>query len=122
MAKNDETVEKTVTIKRKNLKLAGWIAGGALALGATFAIGAAVGHEIPSPFGGDFASAPGHIGDGDGDHGFGGGAQGGPQGGDRDGDHGGPQGGFQAPSQGGQNGQTAPSAPSAPAPTAPTTP
>ncbi len=116
MAKNIETVEPTVTIKSKNLKLAGWIAGGALALGATFAAGAAFGREAHLPFGGDFAAgshgAPGQFGpgdgDGDGEHrdGFG----------DNDGDHRGPQGGFQAPSQGGPAAPSAPSAPSAPAP------
>ncbi|MEY4312992.1 MAG: hypothetical protein RLZZ319_501, partial [Actinomycetota bacterium] len=58
MAKNDETVTPTVSIKRNTLKLAGWIAGGALALGATFAAGAAFGHTEGPRFGGDFAAGP----------------------------------------------------------------
>lgn len=49
MAKNDETVEKTVTFNRKKLVTAGWIAGGVLAIGATFAAGAAVGNVLDGP-------------------------------------------------------------------------
>lgn len=51
MAKNDETVEKTVTVNRKKLVTAGWIAGGVLAIGATFAAGAAVGNVLDGPDG-----------------------------------------------------------------------
>jgi len=46
MAKKDDTVEQTVTLNRKKLVTAGWIAGGLLALGATFAAGAALGRTI----------------------------------------------------------------------------
>jgi hypothetical protein len=46
MAKKDDTVEQTVTLNRKKLVTAGWIAGGVLALGATFAAGAALGHVV----------------------------------------------------------------------------
>ena len=61
MVKKDETVEPTVTVNRKKLVLAGWIAGGVLALGATFAAGAAVGPVIDGPRGGDF-NASSHAG------------------------------------------------------------
>jgi hypothetical protein len=63
MAKNtnDESAEPTVTINRKKLVTAGWIAGGVLALGATFAAGAAVGHVAEGPRGGEHA-AVGHTG------------------------------------------------------------
>lgn len=89
MAKNtnDESVEKsepTVTFNRKKLVTAGWIAGGVLALGATFAAGAAVGHVLDGPRGGDFV-AEGFAGRG-GEHGPQGGHLGGPHMGDRDGD------------------------------------
>lgn len=72
---NEDSSEKTVTIKRKNLVIAGWIAGGALALGGTFAAGVAFGHSTADfPRGGDFAAGhsdgPGRDGDRDGDHGF----------------------------------------------------
>jgi hypothetical protein len=107
MAKNTpiEPVEPTVPTNRKRLRTAGLIAGGILALGATFAAGAAVGDRLDGPRGGDFA-AEGNAGpsgergpqgehdmgdrDRDGDRGMGHGPQGGP-GGDRDGMHG-PQG------------------------------
>lgn len=52
MAKNDETAEKTVTFSRKKLVTAGVIAGGVLALGATFAAGAAVGNVMDGVRGG----------------------------------------------------------------------
>jgi hypothetical protein len=61
MVKKDETVEPTVTVNRKKLVLAGWIAGGVLALGATFAAGAAVGPVIDGPRGGD-SNASSHAG------------------------------------------------------------
>lgn len=97
MAKNtnDETVEKsepTVTFNRKKLVTAGWIAGGVLALGATFAAGSAVGHVLDGPRGDHAAVGSTGISEGHGPQG--GGHMGGPQGG-RDGDHGmghGPQG------------------------------
>jgi hypothetical protein len=56
MVKKEDTVEPTVTINRKKLVTAGWIAGGVLALGATFAAGAAIGHITDGPRGGDFAA------------------------------------------------------------------
>ncbi len=56
MVKKEGTVEPTVTINRKKLVTAGWIAGGVLALGATFAAGAAIGHVTDGPRGGDFAA------------------------------------------------------------------
>jgi hypothetical protein len=81
MAKKDDAVEQTVTIKRKTLVTAGWIAGGVLALGATFAAGAALAQVADSHRGGgDFAAertaGPGHVrpqggqgmGDGDGEY------------------------------------------------------
>ena len=67
MVKKDETVEPTVTVNRKKLVLAGWIAGGVLALGASFAAGAAVGPVLDGPRGGDFA-AESHAGP-NGEHG-----------------------------------------------------
>ena len=51
MAKKDDTVEQAVTFNRKNLVAAGWIAGGVLAFGATFAAGAALGHVADGPRG-----------------------------------------------------------------------
>jgi hypothetical protein len=81
MVKKDDAVEQTVTIKRKTLVTAGWIAGGVLALGATFAAGAAIANVMDSPRGGgEFVagqpSGPGHFGsqgghgmsDGDGEY------------------------------------------------------
>ena len=83
MAKKDDAVEQTVSLNRKKLVAAGWIAGGVLAFGATFAAGAALGHVTDGPRGGgDFTagqpSGPGHFGpqgghgmgdgDGDGEH------------------------------------------------------
>ena len=56
MVKKDETVEPTVTVNRKKLVTAGWIAGGVLALGMSFAAGAAVGPVLDGPRGGDFAA------------------------------------------------------------------
>lgn len=58
---NDESAEPTVTVSRKKLVTASWIAGGVLALGATFAAGAAVAHVIDGPRGGEHA-AVGHTG------------------------------------------------------------
>lgn len=54
MAKNtnDEPVEPTSPSNRNRLRTVGWIAGGVLALGATFAAGAAVGHVGDGPRGG----------------------------------------------------------------------
>lgn len=54
MAKNanDEPVEPTSSSNRNRLRTVGWIAGGVLALGATFAAGAAVGHVGDGPRGG----------------------------------------------------------------------
>ena len=120
MAKNDETVEPTVTFNKKKLTTAGWIAGGVLALGATFAAGAAVGHAIDGPRGGDFAS--GQFGPQGEQHGgphgdMHGGPKGGHGMGDRDGDvetndDGQGMGGMMAPTapQGGttNNGSTTP--------------
>lgn len=99
MAKNTpvEPVEPTVPANRKRVRTVALIAGGVLALGATFAAGAAIGDRLDGPRGGDFA-AEGHAGpngergpqgehdrgDRDGDRGMGHGPQGGP-GGDRDG-------------------------------------
>lgn len=112
MAKNNNAVDETASATKpfaanKTLKVVGIIAGGMLALGGTFAAGAAFGHSSDRPFGGDFAAGdhrgPGEFGHGDGDRDHG-------EFGDRD-DDGGPQGGFQAPNPGG------PAAPSAPAPT-----
>jgi len=81
MVKKDDAVERTVTINRKTLVTAGWIAGGVLALGATFAAGAALGQVVDGHRGGgDFAteqsSGQGHseprgghgMGDGDGEY------------------------------------------------------
>ena len=81
MAKKDDAVEQTVTLSRKKLVAVGWIAGGVLAFGATFAAGAAIGHVADGPRGnGDFAAGqlpgPGHfgpqsgpgMGDGDGEY------------------------------------------------------
>ena len=81
MVKKDDAVERTVTINRRTLVTAGWIAGGVLALGATFAAGAALGQGVDGHRGGgDFAteqsSAPGQVGprgghgmgDGDGEY------------------------------------------------------
>lgn len=90
MAKNtnDESVEKsepTVTFNRKKLVTAGWIAGGVLALGATFAAGSAVGHVLDGPRGDHAAVGSTGISEGHGPQG--GDHMGGPQGG-RDGDHG----------------------------------
>ena len=67
MAKKDDAVEQTVTLNRKKFVAAGWIAGGVLAFGATFAAGAALGHVVDGPRGnGDFAAGqstgPGHFG------------------------------------------------------------
>lgn len=63
MVKNNEQAESTVTVKRKTIVTAGWVAGGVLALGATFAAGAAFGHDIDGHRGGDFASGqPGLMG------------------------------------------------------------
>ena len=101
MAKNTpiEPVEPTVPTNRKRLRTAGLIAGGVLALGASFAAGAAVGDHLDGPRGGDFAAEEhagpsgerGPQGEHDmGDRGMGHGPQGGP-GGQRDGMHG-PQG------------------------------
>jgi hypothetical protein len=101
MAKNTpiEPVEPTVPTNRKRLRTAGLIAGGVLALGATFAAGAAVGDRLDGPRGGDFAAEGsagpsgerGPQGEHDmGDRGMGHGPKGGP-GGQRDGMHG-PQG------------------------------
>jgi hypothetical protein len=99
MAKNTpiEPVEPTVPTNRKRLRTAGLIAGGVLALGATFAAGAAVGDHLDGPRGGDFAAeglagpngergpqGEHNMGDRGGDRGMGHGPQGGP-GGDRDG-------------------------------------
>ena len=126
MAKNDETVEKTVTFKRKTIVTAGWIAGGVLALGATFAAGAAVGHVMDGPRGGDFAAGqpagPGQFGP-QGGHGmddrdgeFDDDQRGhGPRG-DGDGDHGPGMGGMMAPSAptAPNNGSTAPAPTTAP--------
>lgn len=67
MVKKDETVEPTVTVNRKKLVTAGWIAGGVLALGMSFAAGAAVGPVLDGPRGGDFA-AESHAGP-NGEHG-----------------------------------------------------
>jgi hypothetical protein len=101
MAKNTpvEPVEPTDPTNRKRLRTAGLIAGGVLALGATFAAGAAIGHGFDGPRGGDFAAGQQSgerehgMGDRDGDRdGMHGPGQGGP-GGDRDGMHGPGQGG-----------------------------
>jgi hypothetical protein len=113
MVKKEDTVEPTVTINRKKLVTAGWIAGGVLALGATFAAGAAIGHVTDGPRGGDFAAGQsdlsgefgpqgGHGGDRDRDGG-GHGDQAGQHKGGPDGDqagrgHQGDHGGMMAPS------------------------
>lgn len=54
MAKNanDEPVEPTSSSNRNRLRTVGRIAGGVLALGATFAAGSAVGHVGDGPRGG----------------------------------------------------------------------
>jgi hypothetical protein len=49
---NDEPVEATVPPNRNRMRTVGWIAGGVLALGATFAAGAAVGNVMDGPRGG----------------------------------------------------------------------
>ena len=51
MAKNtkDGSAEPTSLPNRNRLRTAGWIAGGVLALGATFAAGAAVGNVSDGP-------------------------------------------------------------------------
>ncbi len=109
MAKNDETVEPTVTFNRKKLVTAGWIAGGVLALGATFAVGSIAAHAFDRfPGGDDFANGQ-HIGPGpfgpQGGHGDGDGDRGGH--GPRDGDN-------EMNDDGPGAGMTAPNAPSAP--------
>jgi hypothetical protein len=91
MAKNTpvEPVEPTVPANRKRLRTVGLIAGGVLALGATFAAGAAIGNGFDGPRGGDFAAeghagpngerepqGERHMGDRDGDRGMGHGPQG----------------------------------------------
>jgi hypothetical protein len=106
MAKNTrvEPVEPTDPPNRSRLRMAGLIAGGVLALGATFAAGAAIGNGFDGHRGGDFAAGqqsgdgergPGHSehdkGDHDGDREMGHGPHG-----DRDGMHG--------PGRGGLNG------------------
>ena len=105
MAKNEDTVEQTVTINRKKLVTAGWIAGGALALGATFAAGAAIGHITEGPRGGDFAAGQSHGSEEFGHHG-GHGMDDGDRDGDRDGNE-----------HGGHGEMMVPPAPTAPAPT-----
>ncbi|MDP4586390.1 MAG: hypothetical protein NWS64_03720 [Microbacteriaceae bacterium] len=92
----DEPVEPIVPSNRNKVRTVGLIAGGVLALGATFAAGAAVGHGIDRPRGGDFAAGSqmgerehgprlgGHVDDRDGMHG----PRLGQRGGDRDGMHG----------------------------------
>jgi hypothetical protein len=104
MAKKEDTVEPTVTINRKKLVTAGWIAGGVLALGATFAAGAAIGHVADGPRGGDFAAGQSN-----------GSGEFGPHG-DQAGEHKGGQGGDQAGRghKGGHGGMMAPVAPTAP--------
>ena len=100
MVKKEDTVEPTVTINRKKLVTAGWIAGGVLALGATFAAGAAIGHITDGPRGGDFAAGQsngsgefgpqgGHGGDRDRDRDRDGGGHGDQAGRGHQGDHGG---------------------------------
>lgn len=91
MAKNTNgesagTTEPTVTVNRKKLVTAGWIAGGVVALGATFAAGAAFGDVIDGPRGGDH-HVVGSTGMTEG-HGPQGGPHDGPHAGDRDGDRG----------------------------------
>lgn len=83
MAKNTpvEPVEPAVPANRKRLRTAAFIAGGVLALGATFAAGAAIGERLDGPRGEH------DRGDRDGDRGMSHGPQGGP-GGDRDVMHG----------------------------------
>lgn len=120
MVKKEDAVEPTVTINRKKLVTAGWIAGGVLALGATFAAGAAIGHVTDGPRGGDFAAGQsngsgefgpqgGHGGERDRDRDGGGH-------GDQAGQHKGGPNGDQAGRghQGGQGGMMAPPAPTAP--------
>lgn len=87
MAKNtnDEPVEPTVPPNRNRLRTVGWIAGGVLALGATFAAGAAVGHVGDGPRGG--GPAVGQTGE----------SEHGP----RNGKHGEERGGMHGPGQGG---------------------
>ena len=103
MAKKEDTVEQTVTINRKKLVTAGWIAGGVLALGATFAAGAAIGHITEGPRGGDFVEGQSNGSDEFGHHG-GHGMDDGERDRDRDGNEHGGHGEMMAP----------------PAPTAPT--
>jgi len=123
MAKKEDTVEQTVTINRKKLVTAGWIAGGVLALGATFAAGAAIGHITEGPRGGDFVAGqskgPGEFGPHGGHGGHGGNGMsdgdGGEHGdqagrGDRDRDRDGNE-------HGGHGEMMVPPAPTAPAPT-----
>lgn len=119
MAATNETANETVSIKRTTVRRIGWIAGGLLAFGATFAAGAVAGQVFDhNPGGHDFAQ--GHVAggfgdsDGDGPNGFGHG--------DRDGD-GGQGGPLQAPPGPGMGNQQLPApqggqmqAPSAPAP------
>jgi hypothetical protein len=83
MAKNTnaDPVEPTVPSNRNRLRTVGWIAGGVLVLGATFAAGAAIGDRFDGPRGVDFAAGQQS---GDGEHGPG---KGGHRG-DRDGMHG----------------------------------
>lgn len=102
MAKNTtvEPVEPTVPANRKSLRTVGLIAGGVLALGATFAAGAAIGNGFDGHRGGDFAAeehagpngergpqSEHDMGDRDGDRGMGHGPHG-DRDGDRDGGHG----------------------------------
>jgi hypothetical protein len=122
MAKKEDTVEPTVTINRKKLVTAGWIAGGVLALGATFAAGSAIGNVMDGPRGGDFAAGQSN---GSGEFGPQGGhgadhapvvVESGGGHGDQAGQHKGGQGGDQANRghKGGHGGMMAPVAPTAP--------
>jgi len=117
MVKKEDTVEQTVTINRKKLVTAGWIAGGVLALGATFAAGVAIGNVMDGPRGGiDYAAGQSNGSGEFGPHGGNGGdrdggAHGG-NGGDRDGGAHGDQAG--RAHQGDQDGMMAPPAPTGP--------
>jgi hypothetical protein len=114
MSKTDETV----TFKRQTLRTVGWVAGGVIALGATFIAGSAFAHVMGEPRGGDTAlgnhgdhGAPGQMGEnfhpGDGDGEVNDGPDDQNQGGDGDGESN-DDAGEGAP------GMTAPSAPAAP--------
>lgn len=110
-------------LNRRPVKIATFTVAGALALGAAFGVGAAVGHLDGPRHGGNFSQFGGPMGghgfgDADGDHQPPMGANGQlPPRGDGDGDH-----GFQAPNGQQGPGQVAPNGVTPTAPTATTAP